>query len=57
MSSTMFWCCGVNSADNGSRSRNGGIYIAVSLKTKFKKAPARKISRLFVGVLVSALLA
>ena len=39
-------------ADNGSRSRNRGIYIAVSLKTKFKKAPARKMSRLFVGVLV-----
>ena len=25
-----------NVADNGSRSRNRGIYIAVSLKTKFK---------------------
>ena len=27
----------IHLADNGSRSRNRGIYIAVSLKTKFKR--------------------
>ena len=51
------YCAMTILADNGSRSRNRGIYIAVFAKDKVRKAPARRISRLFTGVLVSALLA